>query len=81
MQIKAEYVGLSRLANGEARESEWMNQLKKWQAEYKDEWIETVPLEINTTEKRMALISAGGSAGKADFYALRKGNYSIVKLL
>lgn len=77
LQIKAEYVGLSRWGNGEVRESEWINQLKQWNAEYKDEWTETTPPEIKITENRMALISAGGSAGKADFYALRKGNYSI----
>lgn len=76
-QIKAEYIGLSRLANGEVRESEWFNQLKQWKAEYKDEWTETAPPEIQITENRLALITAGGSAGKADFFALRKGNYSI----
>lgn len=76
-QIKAEYVGLSRLENGEVRESEWINQLKEWKAEYKDEWTETAPPEIKVTENRMALITAGGSAGKADFFALKKGNYTI----
>lgn len=76
-QIKAEYIGLSRLENGEARQSEWINQLKQWQAEYKDEWTATAPPEIKITENRMALITAGGSAGKADFFALRKGNYTI----
>lgn len=51
LQIKAEYVGLSRLANGEIRESEWINQLKQWQAEYKDEWTETPPPVIEAIAK------------------------------
>ena len=35
-QIKAEYIGLSRLENGEARQSEWINQLKQKLRRYED---------------------------------------------